>query len=151
LEAQARISREQLDRQERLSREQLATKEREAREVARYEAAQRAAERIMDLLVQMDKARLAVWEPERSGAVDESVRAAAFAAFRETLPMLQAAVRLARMVPLSVDAVEYLDEVDAAAVQLPDKHEKFHTLGDERERLNDAFDRFLGAVGHMAP
>lgn len=79
-------------------------RERRARRIARFEAAQRAAERIMDVLVLMDKARLSVWEREPRGRDDDSDRAAAFATFRDAIPTLVATIRLAHMVPLTAEA-----------------------------------------------
>jgi hypothetical protein len=127
-----------------------AVRDRRARGVARYEAAQRAAERIMDLRVQMDKARLSVWELQRRGLVDESIRAAAFATFRDTVPTLLAAIRLAQMLPLNAEAIGCLKEVDAAVSHLPEKEETFHEFGEERARFDHAFNGFLEAVGRMA-
>jgi hypothetical protein len=148
---QARSHREQLDTQVRISRDELATKEREARAIARYDAALRVSERIMNLLVAMDQVRFSLGAPGRVGDVDEETSTAAYAQFRAAVPTLVAEIRLARMFPLSEEAQRCLRRVDAAVSGLPSEKHTFHELSEGRRRLDDAFDGFLDAVGRMAP
>lgn len=140
-----------LHRQARSHADELAANEREARVIARYDAAVGVAARIMDVLVQMDRVRLTIWPPDRWKTVDDHTRAETYRQFREFVPTLMAAVRIARLVPLSDEAVACLNEVDAAILGLPEREDTFQELGRDRERLNDAFDEFVVAVSRMAP
>jgi hypothetical protein len=105
----------------------------------------------MNLLIAMDQVRLGLGAPGRVGNVDEEVRSAAYAQFREAVPTLVAEIRLGRMFPLSEEAQQCLRRVDAAVSGLPSEEHTFHELSEGRRRLDDAFDGFLDAVGRMAP
>jgi hypothetical protein len=127
--------------------------ERRADRVRRYEAAKSIGKDIAEVMNVLDAARVKVWEAQRHGgeSVPDHVAVSAFAEFRDSLPRLLLAVRMARAEPLTPSAIEALQRFDSELGRLPERPDNFHMLGDERMKVNEAFDAFLDEVGKMAP
>jgi hypothetical protein len=118
-----------------------------AHKVTRSQDARRAAERIMDEFVELDKVRFSVRMP----AVSNAERDSAYAKFQSILPSLLAAIDLARMVPMTDEARQSLNTVDDRTSLLHETKDSFHEFTGGRDQFRKALLEFFETIERMTP